>query len=211
MALSSVPSKVLKSFIGLEEPEPIVRSTPTVSKYQPQSNIDQPVTMRQSKANPVLTTFQSKGDSNSSITMPRNSGATCVSASMCSITENIHYKSPLSQTCSDMALVLRRKGAIKKPYSPRKTIAIIEIDDGTAVEKERLLLRRASADMLQSSLSPYNPDKPLIENFPLKKSQMSHLARARSIKTTIGPLTKEVCEQLNILVESDNNDKVSNQ
>lgn len=206
MALSAVPSKVLKSFIGLEEPEPIVRSTPTVSKYQPRSNIDQLVTMCQSKADPLPTTFQSKSDLNSTITIPRNSSATCVfRSSMCSITENIQYEPPPSQTCSDMAL--KRTNAMKKPYSPWRTT--VEIDDTSAVQKERTPLRRAfSADVLQSSLSPYNPDKPL---FPLKKSQMSHLARARSIKTTIGPLTKEVCEQLNILVEPDNNDKVSYQ
>ena len=60
-----------------------------------------------------------------------------------------------------------------------------------------------SADVLQKFLSPYNPDKPLIKNFPLKKSEMLHLACVRSIKTTIRPLTKEVCEQLNIVVESE--------
>ena len=203
--LSALPSKVLKSFIGLEEPEPIVRSTPTVSKYRPRSNIDQLVTMRR----PVLTTSQSMNDPNSTITMPCNSSATCVSrASMCSVTENLQYKSPplqVKKTYSDMGLM--RRGAMRKPYSPWRTT--IEIDDATAVQKEHTPLRRASSvDILQgSSLSAYNPDKPLM-NFPLKKSQMSHLARARSIKTTIGPLTKEVCEQLNILVESDNDNKV---
>ena len=211
MALSAVPSKVLKSFIGLEETEPIVRSTPTVSKYQSRSHVDQLVTMRRSKVNPLLTTFQSKSGPNSTITVPRNLSATCVSrASMCSITEDIQHKPPPSsqgnKNCSDVAL--RRKGAMKKPYSPWRTT--VEIDD-TSTEKEHAPLRRAfSADVLQNSLSPYNPDKPLIKNFPLKKlSQMSHLARARSIKTTIGPLTKEVCEQLNILVESDNHNKVA--
>ena len=205
MALPAVPSKVLKSFISLEEPEPIVRSTPTISKYQPRSHVEQLVIMPRSKANPLLTTFQSKSNANSVITMPRNSSATCTSrASMCSIAEDNHNKPLSSQANKNSSVVaLRRKVAMKRPYSPWRTT--IEIDDTSTVQKEHAPLCRAVSDNIIPS--PYNPDKPLIK-FPPIKSQMTHLARARSIKTTVGPLTEEVCKQLNILVESDNHNKV---
>ena len=179
MAQPPMPSKVLKTFIGSEEPTTIARSAPPVSKYQNH-------TLPQSKCN--LSLAQQKNDLNSMITMPRNLSTTSISRASL-------------QTNTDLAL--KRKNAMKKPYSPwRSTVGI---DDTTIVQKKSTLMRRAfSTGVLQSSVFPYNPDNPLLNKFPLKKSDTTHLARARSIKTRIGPLTKEVCEQLNILLESDN-------
>ena len=242
-----MPSKVLKSFIGLEEsesepfvrscpaiskyqsqshtirqavtmcrskpdqleePASVVRSSPVPSKYQQQSRVGQAATMVRSKANQPLPISQSTIDLNSLITLPQNPSAVTGSRAsvvpLFSISEDQHdeHNSPSAQdsnNCSDM--ILRRKGAMKRHYSPWRTT--IEIDTNV-LHKEIYPLRRThSADVVpQNTLTPYNPDKPLIKNFPLKKSEIPHLARALSIKTTIGPLTKEVCEQLNIVVES---------
>jgi len=124
---------------------------------------------------------------------------------MWSISEDLDDQYEPSSTqinVNNLDAVLKRKGAMKKSYSPWRSTAI-EIGTIT-IQKECNPLRRAySAEVLPSTLSPYNPSKPLIKDFPLKKYQISHLARARSIKTTIGPLTKEVCEHLNITVNLD--------
>ena len=243
MAFPAVPSKVLKSFIGLEESEvivqsppavskcqlqsrtvrqavtmcrsnsdqleertSIVRSSPIMSKYQPRPQIGQAVTMDQRKANRSLPISQSAIDLNSSI-MPQQSsvgaGYRESFTSLLTISEDQHdeHTPPSVQgnnNCSDMAL--RRKGAMKRHYSSSRTSSGINTN---IIHKDNYPLRRViSADVLQISSSPYNPDKPLMKDFPLKKPEISHLARMRSIKTTIGPLTKEVCEQLNIVVES---------
>ena len=191
MAQPPMPSKVLKTFIGSEEPTTIARSAPPVSKYPN-------CTLPQSKRN--LSLAQQKNDLNSMITMPRNLSTTSISgASVCSILVDNSLQT--NTNCSDLAL--KRKNAMKKPYSPwRSTVGI---DDTTIVQNKSTLMRRAfSTGVLQSSVFPYNPDSPLLKKFPLKKSDMTHLARARSIKTRIGPLTKEVCEQLNILLDSEN-------
>ena len=170
------------------------RSTPTISKYQHRSYINQLDTLPESKCDPSL------AQQNLVITMPRNLSSSIVSrSSMCSISDNKSLQADAN--CSDLAL--KRKNAMKKPYSPWRST--IEIDDTTKVQKKNVPLWRAfSASVLQNSVFPYNPDNPLLKKLQLKKSHVSHLVRARSIKTTIGPLTKEVCEQLNILVKSDN-------
>ena len=242
MAFPAVPSKVLKSFIGLEESEvivqsppavskcqpqshtvrqavtmcrsnsdqleeqtSIVRSSPIMSKYQPQPQIGHAVTMDRPKANRSLLISQSALDLNSSIMMPQQpsvgAGYRASFTSLLTISEDQHdeHTPPSVQgnnNCSDMAL--KRKGAMKRHCSSSRTSSEINTNI-----MHKALRRVYSADVLQISSSPYNPDKPLMKDFPLKKPEISHLARVRSIKTTIGPLTKEVCDQLNIVVESE--------
>lgn len=201
-------AKVLKSFIGSEEPEPIARSNPAVSKYPSRSKVDQLATMPrdQPKAHPPITKSQSAFNIDSSMTLPHNlgvaSGSLASVGRMSSISEDQHDNSLPSSSSQDNlnnpAAIFRRKGAMKKPNSSWRSTF-----DGTTAEEqeERYPLRRTTSDIPQDSLSPYNPDKPLIKRFPLKKNPQ--VSRARSIKTTIGPLTKEVCEQLDIQVELD--------
>lgn len=245
MAFPAVPSKVLKSFIGLEESEVIVqsppavskcqpqsrtvrqavtmcrsnsdqleertsifRSSPIMSKYQPRPQIGEAVTMDRPKANRSLPISQSAIDLNSSIIMPQQpsvgAGSRASFTSLLTISEDQHdeHTPPSVQgnnNCSDMAL--RRKGAMKRHCSSSRTSSEINT---SMMRKDNYPLRRVkSDDILQIFSSPYNPNKPLMKDFPLKKLEISHLARVRSIKTTIGPLTKEVCEQLNIVVESE--------
>ena len=80
-------------------------------------------------------------------------------------------------------------------------MALLLVDD----EKPRPRLTRAySLDSPLSLPRAYNPKEPLT-NFPPKKSFSSRdkLVRVKSIKTTIGPLTKEVCEKLNMSLRLD--------
>lgn len=202
-------SKVLKGFIDLEDPEPIARSTPETSKYpQHQSRVGQLITMRRSNVNhPLITMAQSRVEP-SSVTMPRDLSAessfkNSIGPMLSVLEDQDDSRSPpssqVNMNCSYQAF--KRRGAMRKPFSPWRNT----FEGAVREQKERYPLRRAfSADIAQSTLAPYNPSRPLINKFPLKKPEIVHLARARSIKTTIGPLTKEVCEQLNLQVELDN-------
>lgn len=199
-----VPSKVLKHFIGLEEPKPIniVRATPAVSKYQPQLQVEKSVTMRQPNSDRQLRT----PDKNST-TMPRNQNATsnyrASVATMGSISEDSddqnespQLSSPRVSICSETAF--RRKGAMRKSSSP-----CIDIDTITEHKGHHPLRRAVSAGVLLKEFAPYDPGNPLIVNYPLKDHQISRMTHARSVKSKIGPLTKEVCDQLSIKLEPD--------
>ena len=66
------------------------------------------------------------------------------------------------------------------------------------------LYRAYSMDSPLNTLHAYNPNVPLT-NFPSKKSFCSHgLVSVKSVKTSIGPLTKNVCEKLNMSLDLDN-------
>ena len=201
-AYPDVPSKVLRFFIGLDEPKPIVRSYQLTTKYPtkyPRESCDRLVTtMHQSNTNPSPKMSQSQVGP-SSVTMGRNPNATTSSGA--SVVPIDDIPSPSLEKVRNLSDVgLQRKGAMKRCYSPWRVT--IEVDETTIKQEHHPLRRAHSADVLQNEIFPYNPDTPLIANYRIKKPEISHLARTKSIKAIIGPLTKEVCDQLNIAVES---------
>ena len=201
-AYPDVPSKVLRFFIGLDESKPIFRSYQLTTNYPtkyPKKSYDRLVTtMPRSNTDPSPEMWQSQIGP-SSDTMGRNPNATTSSGASVVPIDDIPSPS-LEKVRNFSAVGLQRKGAMKRCYSPWRVT--IEVDETTIKQEHHPLRRAHSADVLQNEISPYNPDTPLIANYRLKKPEISHLTRTKSIKTIIGPLTKEVCERLNIAVES---------
>ena len=139
----------------LEKKTSIVRPSPlNLSKYQPQPQIGQAVTMGQPKANPSLPKSQSPIALNSLITMTRQpsvgAGSKASFTSLLSTSEDQDdkHKPPSVQgndNCSDMAL--RRKNAMKRHYSSWRTSSDVNMN---IMHKEIHSLHQVhSADVLQ--------------------------------------------------------------
>jgi len=177
---SPAPSEMLKSFIDCDEVEVPRKPPPHVSKYVPRSNVEAVTTMCHQPIRP--TTVSSSSSSRGSM------------VSMKSISEDKEDDEESSPSSTDIPL--KRKRAI---YRKSQTQTIIEVPD----DKPKLKLSRAySLDSPLRIPHAYNPNEPLT-NFPPKKSSPRGLVRVRSIKATIGPLTKEVCEKLNMSLQLD--------
>lgn len=75
--------------------------------------------------------------------------------------------------------------------------------------RNHILSKSSSVTTVDNTLSPYNPNEPLAK-LPIKQQKFtdhvqsgdSYFTRTKSINTTIGPLTKEVCGKLNISWEN---------
>jgi len=180
---SPAPSEMLKSFIDCDEVVVPRKPPPHVSKYIPRSDIvdsEAVTTMHHQPIRP--TTVSSSSSSRGSM------------VSVGSISEDKEDDKESSSSSTDIPF--KRKRAI---YRKSQTQTIIEVPD----DKPKAKLSRAySLDSPLGVPHAYNPNEPLT-NFPPKKSSSRSLARVRSIKATIGPLTKEVCEKLNMSLQLD--------
>jgi len=179
---SPAPSEMLKSFIDCDEIQVPRRPAPHISKYVPRSNVVEAVaTIRHQPTRPIA--LSSSSSSRGSM------------VSMRSISEDKEDDGK-SFLPSSIDIPLKRKRAI---YRKSHTQAVLEVP----VDELKTKLSRAySLDSPLRIPHVYNPNEPLT-NFPQKKSSSHDLVRVRSIKATIGPLTKEVCEKLNISFELD--------
>ena len=183
---SPAPSEMLKNFIDSDEIEVPRRLPPRVSKYVPRSNVVEAVTTVHDH-HPIRPVALSTDSS--------SRGSMLSMKSISEDKEDDGQSSPPSSSSTDTPL--KRKRAI---YRKWQTHTLIEVSD---VKPKVELSRAYSLDSPLRIPHAYNPNEPLT-NFPAKKSFSPHgLVRVRSIKATIGPLTKEVCEKLNMSLQLD--------
>ncbi|XP_065917806.1 phosphatidylinositol 4,5-bisphosphate 3-kinase catalytic subunit gamma isoform-like isoform X3 [Dysidea avara] len=173
---SPVPSAMLKSFIDSDELE--ASNVPHSSVYVSISNgVEAVATMPRQPIRSIALSSASSSQGSMISTISEDK-------------EDDGQPSLLSST------PLKRKKAI---YRKSQTQTRLEVDDKP---KANTLFRAYSMDSVAVP-NAYSPNVPLT-NFPTKKPLFSHgLVSAKSIKTCIGPLTKKVCEKLNMSLQLD--------
>jgi len=181
-ASPAVPSEMLKSFIDSDELQESRNSPSNGLKSVSNSKVVEAVTtLCRQPMRP--TTLSSASSSRGSMILPISEDG-----------EDGRQPSPSSR--------ITLKNKLKKAIIFRKsqTQAKMELDNNFKTN----LYRAYSMDSPLNTLHAYNPNVPLT-NFPSKKSFSSRgLVSVRSVKTNIGPLTKNVCEKLNMSLELDN-------
>jgi len=173
----AVPSEMLKSFIDSDELEESRNSSSNAKLVKAVT------TLCRQPMRP--TTLSSSSSSKRSIILPISEDK-----------EDDRQPSPRS------SIPLKNKLKPSFIFRKSRTQAVMELDNKT--NSNQLLARAYSMDSPLNTLHAYNPNVPLT-NFPSKKLFSSHqLVSVRSVKTSIGPLTKNVCEKLNMSLELDN-------
>ena len=170
LPLSPLPSKVLQSFINSVSDE--------------------------TEAQEVFSSSpDAKPNVNALVTLPRGLQSSSLSSFQDAISEE--SGSPSKKLPSGICTLSR-----KAPIRRTSTNDQFAKHDRT----NHVLSKSKSTATMDHTLSPYNPNEPLAK-LPIKQQKPtpgnvqsgdSYFTRTKSINTTIGPLTKEVCGKLNI-------------
>ena len=132
--------------------------------------------------------------------------------------QNINALVTLPRGLQSSSLSSFQSVTFEEPEPPKKILSslsrkpnIRKTSTNSMHQRKNPVLKKSQSASLDGMPNAYNPNEPLTK-IPIKQqtftnhlqSADSYFTRTKSIKSTIGPLTKEVCEKLNILWE--NND-----